>query len=222
MPISILIADDHLIARLGMRALLQNLPGIDVVGEAQDGLEARCLAHTLKPDVILMDFAMPVLNGAEAAACIRAELPHAHTLGLLESVNRSQIAEMMRACACGCVFKNECSYQELNAALSSAASGRPYLNPNALRSILEDRVEQSAPLPLTPAPRSSDRAIRQEDKQVLTYLADGVSIQEIALRLKVCAKTITRRRDRLMQHLEISSIAQLTKFAIRLGLTSLD
>lgn len=220
MPIRVLLADDHQIVRTALRLLLEKGTDFVIVGEAQDGREARCLAHKLTPDVIVMDVLMPVLNGIEATRCIRAELPSVRILALSGRTEKNYITGMLRAGASGYLFKHHCTLEQLVQGIRHVAAGEMYIDRDSMQSILQEFRPQSNPaaMPL----RIGDICLSIEEKEVLQYLAEGASEKEIAMRLQVCAKTIERMRDRIMERLLIFSIAGLTKFAIRHGLTTVD
>jgi len=219
MPITVLLADDHRILRHGIRAMLEQETDISVVGEASDGREARALAHQLKPNVIVMDVAMPVLTGIEATRCIRAELPDVRVLGLSARTDKNHLTSMLRAGASGYLFKQHCNGPELVRAIRHVAEGRAYVDPDVMEKILEEYRHNGAPAPMVTV---AGIGLTLEEKEVLQYLAEGATLKEIAARMEVCSKTVERTRDRIMERLLISSIAGLTKFAIRNGLTPLE
>jgi DNA-binding NarL/FixJ family response regulator len=220
MPTRVLLADDHRIFRMGLRVLLEKSTEFHIVGEAQDGREARCLAHSLKPGVIVMDVDMPVLNGIEATRCIRSELHDVRILALSDRTEKNYITGMLRAGASGYLFKHQCTLEDLVHGIRHVAEGRTYVDPDTMQKILEEYRAKSNPA--TAPLQIGGTSLSIEEKEVLQYLVEGASIKEIAMRLEVCAKTIERMRDQIMERLLIYSIAGLTKFAIRHGLTTLE
>ena len=219
MAIRILVADDHKILRAGLRGLLERNADFLVVGEAENGREARALAHNLKPHVVLMDVTMPVLNGVEATRCLRVELPEIQILAFSGRLEKSLITSMLRAGASGYVFKHRCGADELANAIRQVASGRTYFDPDSAAKILCDfqpPMEQAAGVDV------GGHTLSWQEREVLQYIAEGAQLAEIAARLEVCERTVRMARDAIMERLLIFSVAGLTKFAIRHGLTSLE
>jgi len=216
MSIRILIADDHHIIRDGLHALISGEPDLEVIGEAQDGRQAVKLARKLRPDVIIMDVAMPVLNGIEATLQIKRDHSGARIIALSMHSDRQFIIRMLEAGAMGYVLK-DCAFEELTTAIQTVADGRTYLCNKVAGSVVSDYVEllgrggTDPPSPLTP-----------RESEVLQLLAEGKSTKEIAGSLQLSVKTIETHRLNMMDKLGVRSVAELTKYAIRHGLTSLD
>ena len=216
MSISVVLADDHEIIRNGLRSLLEKETDIQVVGEAQDGRTAVRLAKDLNPDVIVMDVSMPDLNGIEATREISSRAPRTRVLGLSMHSDRRFVARMLQAGAAGYLLK-ECAYDEFVRAVRTVASGKTYLSPGVTDGIVEAFVRR--PSAETPAAAS---VLTPRQREVLQLVAEGRATKQIAARLHVSAKTVDTHRHEIMNKLDLHSIAELTKFAVREGLTDLE
>ena len=216
MSVRVLLADDHGIIRQGLHSLLEKEPEVEVVGEAEDGREALSLARELAPDIVVMDITMPNLNGVDATRQIIGEFPKVKVIALSIHSNRRFVSEMLKAGASGYVLK-ECLFDELACAIRAVAGGGSYLSPRITGVVVDDYVghlsaESDSPLSV----------LTEREHEVLQLLAEGRSTKQIALELHVSAKTIEANRRRIMEKLDVRSIAELTKYAIREGLTSLE
>jgi DNA-binding NarL/FixJ family response regulator len=211
----ILLADDHKIVRDGLRNLLEKDPEIVVVGEAEDGREALQLARKLAPDVVVMDIAMPDLNGIEATRQILAEMPKVKIVALSMHSDKRYVSEMLKAGAAGYLLK-DCAFEELSTAIRTIARGKIYLSPGIAGVVLEDYIRTGSAAAGTAFSLLSDR-----EREVLQLMAEGRTTKEVAAQLHVSVKTIETHRTHIMAKLDIHSIAALTKYAIREGLTSL-
>jgi two-component system response regulator NreC len=216
MNIRILLADDHKIVRDGVRSLIDKEPDMDVVAEAGDGRTAVQLAQELSPAVVVMDIGMPDLNGMEAARQIVDAAPNVRVLALSMYADRRFVSEMLRAGASGYLPK-KCAFEELAGAIRAVAAGRIYLSPAISEVVVKDYVRRLAD---ADAPAPSRLSARE--REVLQLLAEGHSTKEIAVRLGVSAKTIETHRRRIMDKLDLHSVAELTKYAVREGLSELD
>ncbi len=211
---TILLADDHRVVREGLRTLLAQEADLTVVGEAADGREVVALARTLRPDVVIMDIAMPELNGIEATRLIVAESPSIRIVALSMYADRRFVTQILRAGALGYVLK-EAAFEELARAIRTVATGKPYLSPTVAGFVIEEFVRQVS----TTASKSLE-ILTSRETEVLKLLAEGKRAKEIALELKIGVKTAEAHRQNLMNKLEMHSIAELTRFAIREGLTT--
>lgn len=216
MSIRILIADDHGLMRQGLRALLEKQADMEVVGEAEDGPTVVQLAAELLPDVIIMDISMPNLNGIEATRLILRQTPDARIIALSIHSNRRFVIEMLKAGALGYVLKSYL-FDELVRAIHTVAVNEHYLSPQISDVLIEDYVNR----PPTAETGALDR-LTDRERQMLQLLAEGQSTKQIAFRLNVSPKTADANRRQIMNKLGIFSIAELTKYAIREGLTSLE
>ncbi len=212
-PVRVLLADDHVLVRAGIRALLEDLEGVTVVGEAGNGNEVLELARKHRPDVVLLDISMPGLGGLEASAQLKQEFPEVRVLMLSMHANEEYVLQALRAGAVGYMLKDSAT-AELELALQAVMEGETYLSPPISRQVVEGYVqrvgaEQPAADHLTPRQR-----------QVLQLIAEGLSTKEIAYRLELSVKTVETHRAQLMERLQIRDIAGLVKYAIRSGLVS--
>lgn len=212
----ILIADDHGVVREGMKVLIENQPDMEVVGEAEDGLMATQLAKELSPDVILMDISMPNLNGVEATRLILAENPDIRVIALSVHLDKHFVTEMLKAGASGYVLKS-CLFDEVLRALRTVNRNERYLSPKITDVVLDDYIHYMATYN-----KSSDDHLTARERQIVQMLAEGKSTKQIASSLHVSPKTSDANRRQIMNKLGISSLAELTKYAIRKGLTSTE
>ena len=216
MSISILVADDHQIVRDGLCTMFRNEPEFDVVGEAADGRTTVELADRLKPDVVIMDVSMPGLNGVEATRQIRAHTPGVRVVALSMHPERQFVSEMLSAGAAGYLLKDS-PFDELATAVRTAAAGQVYLCPKVAAVVVKgyvggDDAPKSGPFYGNLSPR---------EREVLQLLAEGKNTKEIAFTLHVSTKTIETHRRQVMEKLNIYSVAELTRYAIREGVTAL-
>ncbi|MDP6546654.1 MAG: response regulator transcription factor [Phycisphaerae bacterium] len=216
MSIQVLLADDHRVLRLGMRALLSTDPTMEIVGEAANGREAVESARELSPDVILMDITMPDLNGALATRQILAEQPGIKVVALSMHSDGKYVSEMLSAGASAYLLKS-CDVKELIHAINLVCDGQKYLTPEITNHVIKDYmrgVYESCP--------GGTPELSQRQQEVLQLLSEGLASKEIAARLHISVKTVTTHRQDIMSKLNIRSVAELTKYAIRAGLTSLE
>jgi DNA-binding NarL/FixJ family response regulator len=216
--IRILLADDHRILREGLRSLLEQQPDITVVGEASDGDAVVALARELRPDLVIMDVVMPGMDGIAATRQIRAECPATKVIALSMHSDRRFVSEMVRAGAMGYLVKDS-AFEELNQAVRTVMSNRPYLSAVITGTLVEDFVRQTSALdrpPLSPL-----QMLTAREQEVLRLLADGKRVKEIAHLLSISSKTVESHRQNIMDKLEIHSTIELTRYALREGLTSI-
>lgn len=212
----ILLADNHQLFCDGLRTLFAAEQGMEIVGEASNGRLAVRLARELSPDIVIMDIGMPELNGMEATRQIRAELPHVKVLGLSMHSDRQYVSGMLSAGASGFVLKDS-AFSELAAAIRAVMNGGRYLSPDIVGVVVDDYVQRLAPAAGSTAARLSER-----EREVLQLMAEGHPTADIAERLHISRKTVETHRKSMMLKLELYSVAELTKFAVREGLTSLE
>ncbi len=212
----ILLADDHQIVREGLRSLFAKEEDLEVVAEAENGRKAVRLALDLAPDIVVMDVAMPDLNGIEATRQILTKLPSTKVLALSIHSNKRFVVEVLKAGASGYLLK-DCAFEELVHAIRAVLANQSYLSPEITGAVIDDVVRG--------APVSDDAAslrLSNREREVLQLLAEGKSAREIAQSLHVSVKTIDTHRRHIMKKLNLHSVAELTKYAIREGLTSID
>jgi DNA-binding NarL/FixJ family response regulator len=212
----ILLADDHKLMREGLRILLEKLGGITVVGEAGNGISAVRMARELKPDLVLMDIAMPDLNGIEATRRIMIESPGVKVIALSMHADKRFVRHMFAAGAAGYVLKGS-AFEEVAAAIKKVAAGRIYISPKIADQVLAEYVKQ-----LTKPSAGAESPLSGREREVLQMLAEGKSSRKIAERLHVSVTTVDTHRKHIMDKIGFRTIAELTKYAVREGLTSLD
>ncbi|MRR06762.1 MAG: response regulator transcription factor [Deltaproteobacteria bacterium] len=212
----VMIVDDHQIVRDGLKAILHNEEGIGVIAEADNGRTALRLIKELKPEIVIMDIAMPDMNGIDATRRISAEHPDIKVLILSMHHDKRMVLEVFNAGAKGYLLK-ECASDELLRAIRTLLQGEIYLSPKISSIVVKDLVKhQKGEIP------SEIFSLSAREREVLQLLAEGKSMKEIAFTLDVSIKTVEAFRKRLMDKLKVNSIAEITKIAIREGLTSLD
>ena len=214
--IRVLLVDDHELMREGLRSILERESDVEVVGEAASGRAALELARTLEPDVVVMDVAMKDSNGIEATRQLRSAVPNLKVIALSSHSDSRYVNAMLDAGACGYVLKSN-AYDDLRRALAAAQQGKNYLCADVTESVVGASLRQpglgSVPLQASLSPR---------EKEVLQLLAEGHSSPAIAQRLYIATTTVETHRRNIMHKLRINSVADLTKYAIREGLTSLE
>lgn len=215
MSIKILLVDDHKLMREGLRALLEAQLDMDVIAEASNGLDAIDSAVMYEPDVVIMDINMPGLNGIEATRQIYKNRPEIKILGLSVHCDQHFVMEMLQSGASGYLLK-DCALDELALAIRTVISGNSYLSPAITGTVLNDYLNNSG------SKGSTLQLLSNREREVLQMIAEGKSTKEIAELLIISVKTVETHRSRIMKKLNIHTIAELTKFALREGLTSLD
>ena len=213
MSIKVLIADDHQIIREGLCAMLEKEHDIKVIGEAVNGRMTERMAQELVPDVIIMDVAMPDLNGIEATRQIVAEFPKIKVIALSMHDDRRFVLNMFKAGAKGYMLK-DCAFKDLAKAIRMVVANQTYMS-NEIADIVLKGYLASATLEKS----SAFELLSPREREVLQLLAEGKTSSQIAQKLHVSVKTIETHRAQLMAKLEVKSIAELTKYAIREGLT---
>ena len=213
--VKILLADDHRILRSGLRELLEKQPEFEVVAEAENGREAVGLCRKLLPDVAIMDITMPDLNGVEATRKITAECSRTKVIILSVHSEQRFVTEVIKAGASGYILK-DCEFDEMISAISTVTSGRIYLCSQVTTIVRNDYIQH-----LIRAESASPKTLTAREREVLQLIAEGKSTKEIAFSFNLSVKTIEAHRQRIMDKLNIHNVAELTKYAIREGLTLL-
>ena len=216
MMLRVVLVDDHELMRQGLRSILEREDGVEVVGEAASGRAAVELTRTLAPDVVVMDVAMQDMNGIEATRQIRAVCPKAKVLALSSHSDSRYVAAMLDAGASGYVLKAN-AYDDLRRALDAARRGKSYLCADVTAAVVGESLRGAGA-----APTASRAPLSAREREVLQLLAEGLSSPQISERLFVATSTVETHRRNLMRKLGIHSVADLTKYAIREGLTSLE
>lgn len=210
--IRVLLADDHELVRGGIRSLLDKIPGVEVVGEASDGREALELVREEQPNLVLMDIAMPVLDGIEALARITKDFPHTRVIILSSFATEDYVSRAFRSGAAGYMLKCSATV-ELEMAIRMVAQGETYLSPSISRIVVNDYLERDGGM--HPLQRLTDR-----QREILQMVAEGKNSREIASTLDISVKTVEAHRQQLMARLDIHEVAGLVRYAIRNGLVA--
>ena len=216
MSIRILLADDHKITRQGLRSLLDKQQDMEVVAEAEDGRTAVRLAGELSPNVVIMDVTMPDLNGVEATRQIVGQSPDVKIIALSMHSDTLFVTEMLRSGASGYLLK-DCAFEELSRAIHAVVAGKTYLSPSVSGVVVDDYLHR-----LSKADFSDSQVLTDREREVLQLMAEGKSTKQIALKLHISVKTVETHRRQIMNKLDIHTVAELTKYAVRKGLTSLE
>lgn len=203
----VLLADDHALVRAGMRALLAELPGIEVVAETGDGREALRLVRERKPDIALLDISMPELNGLEVVGRIARDHPNTRAIILSMHGDDESVRRALVAGAAGYLLKNS-DRRELELALRAVARGDTWLSPSLTKRVVAMYMQGASP----------DAVLTPRQREVLQLVAEGHSNKEIASRLNVALKTVETHRTELMDRLGIHGVASLVRYAIQVGL----
>ena len=215
MPSRVVLVDDHVLIRAGLRALLHSLPNIEVIGEASDGHEAIEVIARQQPDVVIMDIGMPGLNGVDSTRRIVKQSPGTRVIILSMHANEEYVGRALEAGALGYVLKGA-EPAELELVLKAVMRGETYLSPSIAKHLVQDylshRKDKTPPLP--------DLTARQ--REVLQLVAEGCSTKDVANRLKLSVKTVDTHRSELMHRLDIHDVAGLVRYAIRTGLVSTE
>ena len=211
-PIRVLLADDHALLRAGVRALLQGIPEIEVIGEASDGRDALAAIKTLRPHIVLMDIAMPGMSGLEAAARVARDFPQTRVIILSMHAGEEFVCQAIRAGAAGYLLK-DAEPTELEFAIKAVARGESYLTPSVSKQVLSSYMQLvGGETPIT------QETLTPRQREILQLIAEGKTTKEIASLLKISVKTAQTHRTELMERLDIHDIAGLVRYAIRIGL----
>lgn len=213
MNVKIIIADDHKIMRDGLRNMLVKEPGMEVIAEAKNGREALRLAEQLRPDILIMDISMEDLNGIDATRAIVAKELGTKIIALSMHADKRFVAGMFEAGAMAYLLK-DCAYDELLQAIRQVLGGRTYLCSMISGVVIRDYIQRMR--------KNEPSLLSPREKEILQLMAEGSTTKRIADQLKVSVKTVETHRQHVMEKLNIFSIAELTKYAIKEGITSLD
>jgi len=213
-PVRVLLADDHTLVRAGLRKLLESMPDFEVVGEAGDGLALLAMAEKLQPGLVLMDIAMPGLNGIETTARLVKAWPGIRVLILSMHQNEEYVRQALRHGAVAYLLK-DAAPMELELALTAVLRGETYLSPAVSKGVVHDYVQR-----LRDEQQPGD-ALSPRQREVLQLIAEGLSTKDIARRLDLSVKTVDTHRSQLMKQLDIHEVAGLVRYAMRAGLVSM-
>jgi two-component system response regulator NreC len=217
MPIRVLIIDDHAVVRAGIQMLLESDPAFEIAGQGETGRDAVRMAQKLRPDVILMDIAMPDMDGIEATRAIRKQPDAPPVLALTIHEGKDYFFHMLQAGASGYVPKRAAA-EDLLRAVRVVAEGSVYLDPAVAKDLVTDYLRQVQ----DGAERDSYGGLTERERQVLTLIAEDATNQAVANELNISVKTVERHRENIMRKLNLHTRTELVKYAIRKGLVSLD
>jgi len=227
--IKLMLVDDHDVVRTGLRSFLETQPGVEVIAEAKNGLQALEKAREAQPDIVLMDITMPDMDGMEATQQLKKLYPDCQVLVLTVHADKQYFMKMLEVGASGYITK-QAAADELIAAIQAVAAGHVYLQPALARWLLEDYQQLAKKfIPLSQSEiDNKDKAavdldiLSQRERQVLELVGEGLNNHDIGKKLELSPKTIARHRERIMKKLNMHSRTELVKFAIRTGLISLE
>jgi DNA-binding NarL/FixJ family response regulator len=211
--IRVVLADDHALVRAGIRALLEKLPGVEVVGEANNGRQALELIKTSGPNLILLDISMTELGGLEALPRIVKDFPAVKVLILSGHANEEYVLRALRCGASGYLLK-EAAAEELELAIKAVAQGKTYLSPSVSRTVVESYLQRAA------GEEGPIEQLTARQREILQLIAEGRNTKEIAATLEISVKTVEAHRLQLMARLNIHDVPGLVRYAIRSGLVS--
>ena len=215
MSIRIVLCDDHKIMRDGLRVLIAKERDMQLVGEATDGYEALRMARELAPDVVVMDVAMATLNGIAATQRIHAEAPQVRVLALSMHCDKRFVMGMLEAGASGYLLK-DCAFSELAKAIRATQRGETYVSPRIASTLAK------APSAGADAPRPGQAVLTVKEREILQLISEGKSTKDIAGLLDISGKTVETHRQHIMDKLDVRSVAGLTQYAVREGITSVE
>lgn len=211
-PIRVLLADDHTVVRKGLRLLLEMQADFSVIADAADGREAVALAQKLTPDVVVMDVAMPILNGIEAARQITAKLPQTAVVFLSMHADEGYVLKALKAGARAYLLKDSAEYDLINA-IRAVSEGKAFFSPAISKMLVEDYMRQMRER----AVEDSYELLTTREREVLQLLAEGQSNKEVATRLGLSTYTVETHRSNILQKLNLHSSAELILYAVRKG-----
>lgn len=210
--IKILLVDDHTIVRQGIRALLESVPEIEVIGEAENGKTAVEMAESLRPDIMIIDISLPLLNGLEVTRRVRRSVPECKILVLTMHENEMYVSQILRTGASGYLVKKT-AVSELILAIKAVHQGKAYFSPSISKMVLNDYLRKD-----TVGDTGTAEVLSNREREILQLLAEGYSNKEIAVILGLSVKTVSNHRNRIMSKLDIHDITSLVKYALKRGL----
>ncbi len=216
MTIKIILADDHNVLREGLKSLLNQQQDFEVIGEADNGRDAVRLTKKLEPDIVVLDIGMPNMNGIQATQHIVAEVPDTKVLALSMHSDHQFVVKMLQAGASGYMLK-DCAYEELISAVRDITAGKFYLSKDVTGVVISNYINMIQAVDAVSHPTLTSR-----ERETLQLISEGKSTVETANLLNVSPKTIETHRKNIMDKLDIHNIADLTKYAVREGITSIE
>ncbi len=211
----VLLADDHVLVRAGIRTLLEKIPNVKVIGEAASGREALEMVKTKLPNLVLMDIAMADLNGLDALSRISKDFPEVKVMILSAHANEEYVIRALRSGAAGYIVKDAAT-AELELAVSSVGDGKTYLSPSISRTAIDSYLERIGDV-VSPLEQLTSR-----QREILQLIGEGKNTKEIASNLEISVKTVEAHRLQVMERLRIHDVPGLVRFAIRTGLVSAE
>lgn len=218
-PIRVILADDHSLVRAGIKSLITNFSMIEVIGEAENGREAIKLIEEMVPDLVLLDIAMPELNGLEVVSRIAKELPEVKIIILSMHANEEYVVQALRAGANGYLLKDSAP-TELEFAINAVIRGESYLSPAISKHVVDTYLRRITDVPKEGEEPDIFKQLTSRQREILQLIAEGNSTKDIANKLNVSIKTVETHRMQLMDRLGIHDIAGLVRYAIRMGIIS--
>lgn len=215
--ISVLLADDHALVRAGFRAMLDDLPEVEVIAEAENGRQALEITQEQRPDVVLMDIAMPGLNGLDSTARISRDYPEVRVVILSMHISEEYVISALRAGASGYLLK-DADPSELALAVRAVARGETYLSPGVSKHVIDDYLRRTGGMEEHSLDPGSSHPLTPRQREVLQLIAEGHTSRDIARVLKISLKTVESHRQGIMNRLDIHDLAGLVRYAIRKGL----
>jgi len=215
MTVRIIIADDHRLFREGLVNLLSDSKDIEIIAEAENGMDAIEKAKELNPDIIVMDIGMPILNGVDATKLLCKEMPSVKIISLSMHSEKQYIKGMLEAGAAGYLFKN-CTYNELIEAIHTVNAGKKYLSDRITDILIQDYLGKEESMP------ESDSELTERESEILKLIAEGVPTSEISELLFLSVKTIGTHKQHLLEKLNLKTSTDLVKYAIKKGIITLD
>jgi DNA-binding NarL/FixJ family response regulator len=212
--IRVLLADDHKLVRAGIRSLLERLPELEVVAEASDGRETIELVERLGPQIVLMDLAMPEVNGLEATRHLTRTFPKVRVIILSIYADEEHVYQSLRAGAAGYLMKGAAT-EELELAIRSVARGETYLSPPVSKPVIMEYIRR------TNVDLSSREGLSSRQTQILKLIAEGRTTKQVALQLAISVKTVETHRSALMKRIGVRDVAGLVRYAVKVGLVDL-
>ena len=212
----IILADDHAMLRQGLRSMIEKHAGMHVVAEADNGIATVQLVKKHQPNLVIMDITMPDMNGIDATKEIIETCPHVKVIALSMHSDKKFVTEMLAAGASGYLLK-DCAFEELMNAVRMVLLNRTYVSPEIAGPLLKEYANHTNSDSVQEHP-----ALTSRERKVIQLIAEGKSTKEIATMLHVSVKTVEKHRWNIMEKLQLRSVAELTKYAIREGLTSLE
>src|SRR5438552_10470580 len=212
--IRVLLADDHKLVRAGIRSLLERFPNVEVIAEASDGREAIRLVETNEPQIVLMDLAMPELNGLEATRHLTKTFPQVRVIILSIYSDEEHVYQALRAGAAGYLLKGAAT-EELELAIRSVAQGETYLSPPVSKPVIMEYIHR------TNVGFSSRERLSPRQMQILKLIAEGKTTKQVALQLDISVKTVETHRSALMTRIGVRDVAGLVRYAVKIGLVDL-